>query len=305
MTNININIDEVNIGDKFSTENKLLVALGYPKLSGNSRLALLKDAQRYVDYSKTGKIHRGKETSEIVITEKYIEPKETQDGRTSVVVQYIKPLILNMDNKSIGNKNLFIEEFKIVDADKWNKFKGNTRVEFYKYYLLNDFKGKVKTSLKQLYKENDWFYFAYEYLLIKMDEDNKWIYEIADKSKTEYIETIKINIKDRLVARHKLKYPSEKDKTWKQLSYRYTTTLYKMINDECKEAFEVDKCVEVITIEKSQDISLENEYLRASTKDLQQYYKIKMNDWINKNKDNSENSKELIKFHTDLWDDVK
>ena len=70
MTNINVNIDGVNIGDKFSTENKLLGILGYPKLSGNSRLALLKDAQRYVEYSKTGKIHHGKETNEIVITEK-------------------------------------------------------------------------------------------------------------------------------------------------------------------------------------------------------------------------------------------
>ena len=53
--NLDINIDNVNIGDKFSTENKLLLILGYPKLGGNSRLALLKDAQRYIDYSKTGK----------------------------------------------------------------------------------------------------------------------------------------------------------------------------------------------------------------------------------------------------------
>ena len=55
MTNINVNIDGVNIGDKFSTENKLLGILGYPKLSGNSRLALLKDAQRYGEYIVTGK----------------------------------------------------------------------------------------------------------------------------------------------------------------------------------------------------------------------------------------------------------
>ena len=31
--NLNINIDNVNIGDKFSTENKLLSIMGYPKLS--------------------------------------------------------------------------------------------------------------------------------------------------------------------------------------------------------------------------------------------------------------------------------
>ena len=300
----NINIDNVNIGDKFSTENKLLSILGYPKLSGNSRLAILKDAQRYVDYSKTGKLYRGKETGEIIITEKYVQPKEIQDGRTSVVVQYIKPLILAMDNKSIGSTNIFLEEFNIVDKIKWNKVKNNNSVEFYKYYLLNDFKGKLKTALKQIYKENEWFYFAYEYMLITLDEEGKWICNIADKTQTEYIDTMKINIKDRLVARHKLKYSMEKEKTWKQLSYRYTPTLYKMINDECMEVFGVNRCVEVITIEKSQDVELDNEHLRDSTKELQQYYKIKMNEWIHKNKDDS-NSTDLIQFHNELWDDVK
>lgn len=303
-TNINVEIDKVDIGDKFATETKLLDILGYPKTSGNSRLSFLKDAQRYIDYNKTGKISRGKETNEIIITDKYVEPKETKDGRTSIIIQYIKPLILNMDNKSIGNKNLFLEELKVVDAKKWQKFKSNNRVEFYKYYLLNDFKGKIKTSLKQLYKENEWFYYAYEYMLITILEENKWSYEIADKTKTDYIESMKLNIKDRLIARHKLKFPMEKDKTWKQLSYRYTTTLYKMINDECKESFGADKCVDVITIEKSKEVILENEYLRASIKELKQYYKIKMDEWVNKNKDDSESSKELIQFHNELWADV-
>lgn len=299
--NLDINIDNVNIGDKFSTENKLLLILGYPKLGGNSRLALLKDAQRYIDYSKTGKLYRGKETGEIIITEKYIEPKPEQDGRTSIIIQYIKPLILAMDNKSIGSTNIFLEEFNLVDKNKWNKFKGNNLVEFYKYYLLNDFKGKLKTSLKRLYKENEWFYFANEYMLITMEDDNKWSFQIADRTKSDYIDSMKLNIKDRLIARHKLKYPMEKEKTWKQLAYRYTTTLYSMINNECKEAFEVDRCVEVITIEKGKDIILDNEQLRASTKELKKYYKIKMNDWVNKHNDDSD----LIKFHNELWEDVK
>ena len=299
--NINVNIDKVNIGDKFSTETKLLESLGYPKASGNSRLSFLKDAQRYIDYNKTGKINRGKETNEIIITDKYIEPKSKQDGRLSVIIQHIKPLILNIDNKSIGNKNLFLEELEVVNSKKWQKFKTNNRVEFYKYYLLNDFKGKIKTTLKQIYKENEWFYFAYEYMLITIDGEDEWTYEIADNTKTEYIDKMKINIKDRIVARHKLKYPMEKEKTWKQLSYRYTTTLYKMINDECKEAFGADKCVDVITIEKSKDVTLENEQLRASLKELKQYYKIKMEEWVHKNKDDSESSKELIQFHNELW----
>ena len=297
--NLNINIDNVNIGDKFSTENKLLSIMGYPKLSGNSRLALLKDAQRYVDYSKTGKLYRGKETGEIIVTEKYIEPKSIQDGWTSIVVQYIKPLILAMDNKSISSTNIFLEEFNVVDKVKWNSVKNNNVVEFYKYYLLNDFKGKLKTALKQIYKENELFSFAYEYMLITLDEEGNWIYNIADKKQTEYIESMKLNIKDRIIARHKLKYPMEKEKTWKQLSYRYTPTLYNMINDECMEAFGVNRCVEVITIENGQ----ENEHLRNSIEDLKLYYKIKMNDWIHKN--NYDSDSNVVKFHNELWSDVK
>ena len=78
-----------------------------------------------------------------------------------------------------------------------------------------------------------------------------------------------------------------------------------MINDECKETFGIDKCVEVITIEKSQDVAIDEENLRDSIKELKQYYKIRMDDWVNKNKDDSESSKELTKFHKDLWVDVK
>ena len=42
-------------------------------------------------------------------------------------------------------------------------------------------------------------------MLITVLEDGKWSYEIADKTKSEYIDTMRLNIKERLVARHKLK----------------------------------------------------------------------------------------------------
>lgn len=297
-----INTDGINIGDKFSTENKLLETLGYPKAGGNSRLALLKDAQRYIDYSKTGKLYRGKETGEIVITEKYVEPKSIQDGRTSIIVQHIKPLILIMDNKSIGNKKLFLEEFNIVDEKRWKKFKGNNKVEFYKYYLLNDFKGKVKTALKQIYKENELFNFSYDYMLINT-EGEEWIFEIADRTKVEYIEAMKSNIKDRIIARHKLEHPTEKSKTWKNLAYRYTTTLYKLVNDECKDVFDMNKCVEVVTIDKSFESLLLN--VEDNKKAIQQYYKIKMSDWIKKNVESDEKNIDIINFHNEIWADVK
>lgn len=295
-----MNIDKVNIGDKFSTENKLLSALGYDSVSGNTRIALLKDAQCYFDYTKTGKISRGKETSEIIITNKYIQPKTKQDGRTSDVIKYIKPMLLSMDNKSIGSKRLFLDEFKVVDERIWKKFKGDNRMEFYKYYLLNDFKGKVKTSLKQLYKEYDWFYYSYDYLLINKTDN---ICEIADKTQSEYIDAMKENIKDRIVARYKLENPMGESKTWKSLSYRYTTTLYKMVNDECKDAFNIDKCVDVITINKSN--TKDDNIYDTTTEliELRRYYKIKMADWLKKNY--SADSYELLNFHNEIFKDVK
>lgn len=295
-----MDIDKINVGDKFSTENKLLLILGFPQSSGNTRLSLLKEVQQYFDYTKTGKLARGKETNEIVILDKYVQPKLKQDGRVSEIVQYLKPLILMMENKSVGNKRLFLDEFKIVNIDSWKKFKGNNRVEFYKYYLLNDFKGKIKTALNQLYKEYDWFYYSYDYLLINTNATEQELkYQIATKSQSEYIDTMKLNVKDRIIARHKLEYPNEKNKTWKNLSYRYMPTLYKMVNDECRDVFEMDKCVDVVTISKS---NTEPYIFEIALDEIKLYYKLKMSDWIKKN--DYSNVEDVVNFHNEIFNDV-
>lgn len=295
-----MDVNKINVGDKFSTENKLLSILGFPQASGNTRLSLLKEVQQYFDYTKTGKVARGKETNEIVILDKYIQPKSKQDGRVSEIVQYLKPLILSMENKSIGNKRLFLEEFKIVNEDNWKKFKGNNRVEFYKSYLLHDFKGKLKTALNQLYKEYDWFYYSYDYLLINSYAIEEEKYQIATKLQSEYIESMRSNIKDRIIARHKLEYPNEKNKTWKNLSYRYTPTLYKMVNDECMDALGVDKCVDVVTISKRND---EPYTCETTIEEIRLYYKLKMADWIKKN--DYTDVEDIINFHNEIFKDVK
>lgn len=292
------NIENVNVGDKFSTENKLLSMLGFPQASGNTRVSLLKEVQQYFDYTKTGKLSRGKETNEIVITNKYIVPKSKQDNRTSDVVKYLKELILTLDNKSVGHKRLLLEDFKIASEEDWKRFKGNNRVEFYKYYLLNDFKGKIKTALKQLYKENDWFYYSYDYLLINLTaEEPSEKYIIATRAQQEYIDTMKENIKDKIIARHKLDNPSEKNKTWKNLSYRYTPTLYKMVNDECKDAFGTDKCVEVLTISNRYE-KLDN-ICETTLDEVKLYYKTKMYDWIKKN--DCLKVEDVVNFHNEIF----
>lgn len=303
-----MNVEKLELieeGDKFSTENKLLNILGYPNASGNTRLSQLKEVRQYIDYQKTGKISRGKETNEIEIIKKYTSPNPKDDKRLSDAPKYLKPLILSIKRtknnkpKSMGHKKLLLEELSIINSEDWKKFKGNTKVEFYKYYLLNDFKGKLKTALKQLYKENDNFYYSYDYMLINKTEDS---YIIATKEQSEYINTMKENIKNRIVAKHKLDYPNEKKKTWQGLAYRYTSKLYKMLNDECKDAFGCDKCVEVITIDNRNNIC-ETVMIEEKNK-IKKYYKDKMQNWID-NQDKKKIEQDVIDFHNEIFKDVK
>jgi hypothetical protein len=122
-------------------------------------------------------------------------------------------------------------------------------------------------------------------------------YQIATTAQQEYIDTMKENIKDKIIARHKLDNPSEKNKTWKNLAYRYTPTLYKMVNDECKDAFGIDKCVEVLTIS--------NRYEKLDSTDasaleeVRLYYKTKMYDWIKKN--DCLKVEDVVDFHNEIF----
>ena len=296
-----MNIEKIKVGDKFSTENKLLAELGYPKSSGNTRISQLKEVKQYFDYTKTGKVSRGKETNEIIITKKYSTPMPKNDKRLSKIHQWLKPTILSLERnkdgspKSLGHKRLLLEEFCVIKKEDWKKFKGNNKIEFYKYYLLNDFKSKLQTSLKQLYKENEQFYYSYNYMLINNDKRE---FILATSQQKEYIDSIKSNTKDRIVAKYKLENSRNCSKTWKQLSYRYTSSLYKMINDECKTTFDADKCVEVITIDNRGEVcELAPEYI----KNIKLYYKEKMENWIKDNLKKKENTeermKDVINFH--------
>ena len=91
--------EDINIGDKFTTENGILNVLGFPKSGGNTRIAYLKEAKRYVNWESTGKLYRGNPTSEVVITEKYDIPKEKQDAR-------------------FGKKKTIITKFKRIQTPK-------------------------------------------------------------------------------------------------------------------------------------------------------------------------------------------
>ena len=86
--------EDINIGDVFTTENGILDALGFPKSGGNTRHSYLKEAKRYINWKPTGKLYRGKPTSEIIITEKYKVPLDKVDGRSKRKQSKIKNKII-------------------------------------------------------------------------------------------------------------------------------------------------------------------------------------------------------------------
>ena len=81
-----MNTENVKVGDIFSTESRLIRALGEVPKEGNSKTSQLKDIRCYFEYKKTGKLSRGKETNEIVITKKYneVEIKENMENMPKV-----------------------------------------------------------------------------------------------------------------------------------------------------------------------------------------------------------------------------
>ena len=73
-----------------------------------------------------------------------------------------------------------------------------------------------------------------------------------------------------------------------------------MVNDECREVFEMDKCVDVVTIRKD---NTEPYIFEIALDEIRLYYKLKMSDWIKKN--DYSNVKDVIDFHNEIFNDVK
>lgn len=113
--------EEINIGDIFTTENGILNILGFPKSGGNTRLSYLKEAKRYVNWKKTGKLYRGNPTSEVIITDKYDTPKQKQDLRFTKNNKNIIVKPKNIQNpkvyKYINKNTLMVDYIGII----WGK----------------------------------------------------------------------------------------------------------------------------------------------------------------------------------------
>lgn len=122
-----MNIENIKVGDTFSTEKKLLIAVGFEKYDGSKqKKSQIRELQRYLTYEKTGKISRGKVTNEIVITEIYETPKEKIDNRnggnnTSIISDVIHDYIVSNLECSYcciqGSKSGIIKQIGLVDEE--------------------------------------------------------------------------------------------------------------------------------------------------------------------------------------------
>ena len=118
-------LENIKVGDTFSTESKLLTKVGFEKsINSKQKKYQIKELKRYLSYEKTGKESRGKVTNEIVITEIYDEPKEKEDNRNggnnkSIISNYLYDRIISnlQDTWDFidGSKSNIIKQFGLVN----------------------------------------------------------------------------------------------------------------------------------------------------------------------------------------------
>lgn len=196
-----MNLENIKVGDKFSTESKLLTKVGFEKYSGKPQKEYqLKELQRYLTYEKTGKISRGKPTNEIVVTEIFDTPKEKMDNRnsnggnntqslkkidnrsnnggnnTSIISDYMRNWIeiaLESDGSIDGSASKIIKDMNLVSCDFSNCyynfddcFTDCTSIEkqFFLDYcdvVMNSYKQRLKRIISNLVEYGDFIYKEY------------------------------------------------------------------------------------------------------------------------------------------------
>ena len=221
-----MNNDNVEIGQKFSKFSDLVRGLGEEPKKGNEGIAQKKRVNCYVEYEKTGKVVRGKETNEIVITWTYddLEIEENLEnlskvGRPSVYAQWFydwirsypcnyaeyvmttKEFIYNcyLTNKDSGLLDTY------VDVDTWmNMNKEERRIiskqKEYIFALTEEFKHKILSALKEIKETYPTFIYRKTYKITEDEEREEW-YE-ASPEEVEVIKREIQNCQDKMVRKY-------------------------------------------------------------------------------------------------------
>jgi len=205
-------IDNEVKGKKFSTMAKLLNNIQIEKHDGSKYKKDIKIVECVLDYKKTGKINSKthKVSNEIIVTDIFDEVKQYEDERYSEVSNYIYTLVKSLNSYSYTTKRIFFDEFRILSKESFNRNPSKSNlIEFYKNFLLNDFKGKLKSSMNRLTRE-DKLYYKDTYTFINNDNVEQPIFQEATLDQYEEIEKIKNNIKNGMVIEYNITHKEDK-----------------------------------------------------------------------------------------------
>jgi hypothetical protein len=186
-------IKNIKVGMKFSTENKLKIALGLNPAKGNQGKSQIKEIMRFLDYEKTHKVSRGKETNEIIITEIYSKPLPKIDKRTERSSEYIdalSPALQFLENGRYTTAMLMqavglIDDKDIIDT----YYEYNSSLKSYKNFFKSEFKRKAISAMNHLAKTTS-FEWEYCYFMQEYEEQKFYKFHKADKKETALIQTI-------------------------------------------------------------------------------------------------------------------
>lgn len=206
-----MNIENIKVGDTFSTESKLLTEVGFERYNGKPQKDYqIKELKRYLSYEKTGKISRGKVTNEIVITEIYDVPKEKEDNRNggnnrSIISDYLyNCIITNLEDTYgfiDGSKSSIIKQFGLVNycyndyyydfEDSVGDFTSAEKEFFYDFCesVMTSYKGRLKRILDNLGDK----IIIDKYYKIVIQSENKYgeeYYSVDDITDSDDIEKI-------------------------------------------------------------------------------------------------------------------
>ena len=306
-----MNIDNIKVGDKFSTETKLVRECGYPKANCNVLKSYINEIKCYLSYEKTGKINpkTHKISNEVIITDIFDTPKENthtvkNNGKKPMYYPLLKnaiePLSGIVSNSNIYcntlgfDHNLLYLNYKDKDID--------SGVFTYNYKLRNLLSNAVKSTCDQIKKRN--IFYNYDKGIILWN-DTEWEeskhFITKDSAENKKFEDLQFNSAEKIINDKELKIPlyHKKDKTRMEVyklenylvNYKFVD-VYKDYNKELiteiKESFGYNKYCRGINFggsAKSVDIThrhsaISNMNLWAEKKEFLDMMKDKMEKFI-------------------------
>lgn len=280
---IEMMVENINVGDTFSTVTKLYKALGLPNVKGKQKQIQDKEVSRYLEYEKTGQIKRGKLTNEIVITNIFDSPvikidNRVNNGGVSKYSDYIDQLVMSALDDNDGRilngiSNIFLNEIPLF-TDVYNKYRqcgelivaskykvAEFSVKQYLFQVNSTIRNMFESSLKRLKKNG-----CIEYnktFMVKINQSNDILANRYDKNFHDTILEIENDVLEKMeCSKRDLIFDEQKSKdfytdvnlelyavTGGEVWGYYSVYDIRMVNQCDKVFIDNDECMKLLTEE--------------------------------------------------------